>query len=222
MNTIANVVLNSSNGALIIFTTAAAIASAFTRSPAVRAACGTVAVIASLAVFVSTRSTFAWTVSAVERPSFPGFVLLLVLAAAVVSGRRVATSAEFRFAAVVLALGGLALYPAATGFLNPDTYVIGYNGYVLPALLAAVIAFALYRGFFLTAFALNVAIAAFLLHAGTSRNLWDYVIDPVAWFIGCGATIAFAARLLTNRRRGEDAPVSAQPSAGIGETPISH
>lgn len=217
-----NMLLNSTNAALIIFVAAAGLAALFTKSPAIRFGAGLAVIAASLCIAVGPRSLFTWTASAVERPSFPGFVLLAVLAISTTTGRRLATSAEYRFATLVLALAGLALYPGATGFINADPYVIGFSGYVLPAAVAIVIAYALWRGYFITALALNAGIAAFLLGAGASRNLWDYIMDPVACIIGCGTWIALAIGFLIGLTKRAKILAPAQPSAGIGETPISH
>lgn len=217
-----NMLLNSTNAALILFTVAAALAAAFTKSPPLRFGAGLAVIAASLCVSAGPRSLFAWMVSAIERPSFPGFVLLAVLAISATTGRRVATSAEYRFATLMLALAGIALYPGATGFLNADPYVIGYSGYLLPTAVAIVIVYALWSGYFITALALNVGIAGFLLEAGASRNLWDYVIDPVAWIIGCGTWIALVIGFLIKRIIPAKVFAPVQPSSGIGETPISH
>lgn len=217
-----NILLNSANAALIIFTVLAALAAIFTKSPVIRLGVGLAAVAASLCIGIGPRSLFTWTVSAVERPSFPGFVLLAVLAISTTAGWRVSTSAEYRFATLVLAVAGIALYPAATGLINADPYVIGYSGYVLPAAIAIVVAYAIWRGYFITAVALNVAVAAFLLGAGVSRNLWDYIMDPVAWIIGCGAWIALAIGFTIRLIKPTKILAPVQPSSGIGETPISH
>lgn len=217
-----NILLNSTNAALIIFSTAAAVAGTFTKSPMIRLAAGLAVLAASLCIPISLRSLFEWTVSAVERPSFPGFVLLAIIAVSATTGWRVETLGEFRFATLVLAVAGCALYPGATGFLNADPYVVGYSGYLLPAAVALVIAYALWRAYFITAVTLNIAIAGFLLDAGTSRNLWDYIMDPVAWIIGCGTWIAIAAGFLMKRVAPVKALAPDQPSSGIGETPISH
>ena len=45
----------------------------------------------------------------------------------------------------MLMLAGLELYPGAIGILNYDTYVLGYDGYLLPLLLAAILGYAIYR-----------------------------------------------------------------------------
>jgi len=49
------------------------------------------------------------------------------------------------------------------------------------------------------ALALNVAILGFLLSAGRSLNLWDYVIDPVAWLLAIGSWAAIAINLLRRK-----------------------
>ena len=88
---------------------------------------------------------------------------------------------------------------APSDSLNYDTYVLGYSGYLLPALLAAILVYAAYRRFFLVVLALNVGILGFLLSAGRSLNLWDYVIDPVAWLFAIGAWIAIVPGLLSRK-----------------------
>lgn len=222
MSSAFNVLINGANAALIIFTASAAAAGGLTPSRAMRAGIGIAVVVAALCIPISSRSVFGWTVSGVERPSLPGLVLLVTLAISATMGWRVLRSAEFRFGTVALALAGFALYPAATGFLDYDTYPLGYSGYLLPAAVAALIAYALFRGFRIIAITLNLAVVAFLLNVGESRNLWDYLIDPVAWIIGCGTWLAIAVRLLIARFLQTKSPALAQPSSGIGETPISH
>jgi hypothetical protein len=214
--------VNSTNAALIIFSVSAAAAGGFTKSSMTRAATGIAALLATLCVTITARSLFGWTVSAVERPSLPGFVLLVALAISATTGRRIATSAEYRFVTMLLVVAGLVLYPGATGFRDYDTYTVGYSGYFLPAAVALIIAYAIFRGYLLTAVVLNVAIAAFLLGIGESHNFWDYIIDPVAWIIGCGTWIAIAIGFLIARFNPAKALTPAQPSSGIGETPISH
>jgi hypothetical protein len=214
------VVLNATYAAMILFTVAAAAASIFTKSPRQRIAAGIAGLLVAFCVAISTRSLLAWGVSAVERPSIPGFVLLFALALSTVRGWLLAPSAEFRFATLAAALAGLALYPAAMGFFDYDMYVLGFGGYLLPATVAGVIAYAIFRGYLVTALVLNVAVATFVADLGESRNLWDYVIDPIAAIIGCGTWIIFAVRFLIFRFN--PARAAPQPSSGIGETPISH
>jgi hypothetical protein len=194
-----NFLLNHSYAALIVFTATAALTIGLTRSFLWRAAAGIAGVLISLCVPFLGRSLFEWVVSAVERPSLPGFLLLVILAISATTGRHLWPSAEFRFATSMVALAGFVLYPASVGFLDYDTYTLGYGGYSLPIAIALVLAYAVYRGYFLTALALNAAIGLFLLGAGWSLNLWDYIIDPVAWIAAIGAWVGVVGRSLMVR-----------------------
>jgi hypothetical protein len=194
-----NFLLNHLYAAVIVFAVSASTASLFTKSAAWRVAAGIAGVLACFFIPILGRSLFEWAASAVERPSAPGLLLLVVLAISVTTGRHVETSAEFRFGTLMLALAGLVLYPASVGFLDYDTYALGYSGYLLPIAIALILAYTVYRGYLLTALALNVAIGLFLASAGLSFNLWDYVMDPVAWIIATGTWIAIAVNFLVTR-----------------------
>lgn len=181
--------LDRSSAALLVFTAAAALSWVVRISPAKRAAVGLAAIAVAALIHISTRSGFEWIVSAIERPSAPGLLLLTLYTVTATTGRRFDDRAEFRFGIAMLALAGLALYPGAIGFLNYDPYVLGYSGYLLPLVLVALLAYAVYRRFFFVVAALNIGILGFLLSAGRSLNLWDYVIDPVGWMLAIGAWI---------------------------------
>jgi hypothetical protein len=192
MMPIVNFLLDRANAVLIVFVAVATMSGIVAKTPTARAAAGIGGLIVALFITISNRSLFEWLVSAVERPSAPGLLLLIVFAISSTSGRNYLRAAEFRFGTAVIIFGGVLLYPGAVGFLNYDTYVLGYSGYLLPMLLAAILVYAIYRRFFLVALALNLGILGFLLSAGRSLNLWDYVIDPVAWFLAIGAWLAIA------------------------------
>ncbi len=82
----------------------------------------------------------------------------------------------------VAALVGLLLYASALGFLPIDIYAWGYQARWL-ALAAAMFAVVLWAGAPLVAWALAFALLAFALQLGASRNLWDYLLDPVMFFV---------------------------------------
>ncbi len=201
MTTTLDFLMNRMSAMLIVFIVSAAVAGVVAKSPTRRAAFGIAGVLGAFLIAVSTRSLIEWMTSAVERPSLPGLVVLVVLVIATLNNQRLAASAEFRFGTLMLALAGFALYPAAVGFLNTDTYVLGYSGYLLPIAIAIVLGTAILRGYFITALTLNAAIIAFLAGAGQSRNLWDYVVDPVAWIIATGMWIVLAMQFLAARFR---------------------
>lgn len=193
--------LDRSSAGLLVFIAAAALSHIVRLSPGKRIAIGLLAIVAALLIPISTRSAFDWIVSAIERPSAPGLLLLVLFAISATTGRRFDDRREFRFGTAMLVLTGALLYPGAIGFLNYDTYILGYSGYVLPLLLALLLAYALYRRYFFVVATLNVAILGFLLGAGRSLNLWDYVIDPLAWLLAIGAWITIAITAAVRKRK---------------------
>jgi hypothetical protein len=115
----------------------AALTGIATMKPAARIGAGLAGLILAACLTISGRSLFDWLVSAIERPSAPGLLLMIIFAISATTGRSYQSVPEFRFGTAILALGGLVLYPGAIGILNYDTYVLGYSGYLLPLLLAA-------------------------------------------------------------------------------------
>ena len=196
---IANFLLDRTSAALIIFAVMAALTGIATMKPAARIGAGLAGLILAACLTISGRSLFGWLVSAIERPSAPGLLLMIMFAISAATERSYQSVPEFRFGTATLMLAGLGLYPGATGILNYDTYVLGYSGYLLPLLLAATLSYAIYRRHVFIAMALNVAILGFLLSAGRSLNLWDYVIDPVAWLLAIGSWAAIAINLLRRK-----------------------
>jgi hypothetical protein len=196
---IANFLLDRTSAALIIIAVMAALTGIATMKPAARIGAGLAGLILAACLTISGRSLFDWLVSAIERPSAPGLLLMIIFAISATTGRSYQSVPEFRFGTAILALGGLVLYPGAIGILNYDTYVLGYSGYLLPLLLAATLGYAIYRRYVFIVLALNVAILGFLLSAGRSLNLWDYVIDPVAWLLAIGSWAAIAINLLRRK-----------------------
>jgi hypothetical protein len=83
------------------------------------------------------------------------------------------------FAVVVLV--GLLLYVSALGFARIDIYAWGYQARWL-ALAAAVLALLLWTSAPVVSWALAFALLAFATQIGASRNLWDYLIDPIMFF----------------------------------------
>jgi hypothetical protein len=110
---------------------------------------------------------------------------------AIGEGSRVALQA-------LVATAGLVLYPLTLGFGGADPYRVGFAhaGFVFTLLLLALGAW--YARLHLVASCLAIGVAAWAAGALESRNLWDYLLDPLvtAWALG-----ALARRLLGGRRR---------------------
>ena len=210
---IANFLLDRTSATLIIFAVMAALAGIATMKPAARIGAGLVGLILAAYLTISGRSLFDWLVSAIERPSAPGLLLMIIFTISAATGRSYQSVPEFRFGTAILVLAGLGLYPGAIGILNYDTYVLGFSGYLLPLLLAAILGYAIYRRYVLIALVLNIGILGFLLSAGRSLNLWDYVIDPVAWLLAIGSWAGIAINLLRRKRVAAPSRLAApQPS----------
>jgi hypothetical protein len=98
----------------------------------------------------------------------------------------------------VVAIAGLLLYPLTLSAGGPDPYRIGFAraGFVCALLLLALAAW--YGRLHLLASCLAIGVAAWAAGALESRNLWDYLLDPLVttWALG-----ALASRRLRVLRR---------------------
>jgi hypothetical protein len=103
---------------------------------------------------------------------------------------RAAIDARSRLALQVLvAAGGLVLYPLALGLGPFDPYRLGYaSPWFLGGLLALAVA-AVLRRLTLVAVCLSLAVLAWAVGAYESRNLWDYLVDPLVAAWGLGALL---------------------------------
>jgi hypothetical protein len=110
------------------------------------------------------------------------------------------------------AAGGLLLYPLTLGFGPADPYRVGFAD---PRLVCALLLLA--GGAFLArlhfvASCLALGVLAWAAGMGESRNLWDYVLDPIVAAWGAGALLARLARGLL------EAPAAGR-SAHHGDAP---
>ncbi|MBA2125366.1 hypothetical protein DLM45_03890 [Hyphomicrobium methylovorum] len=193
--------LDRSSATLLVFGTFVFLSRIVHFSVPVRIGIGFAALVVMELTPISDRTAFEWLVSTVERPSAPGLLLLIVLTVSALTGARPERNSEYRFGTAALIVAGAVLYPGATGFLNYDTYVLGYSGYTLAAAVGLLLAYALYRRYFFVVAALDIAIIGYLLSAGRSLNLWDYLIDPVGWFAAIGAWLGIITEALLRRSR---------------------
>jgi hypothetical protein len=99
---------------------------------------------------------------------------------------------ELRAAAAVVAVLGIVLYPAAMGLLPWDAYRLGFQGAMLPAALICIALAAAAFGLFIVPLWISLAAMASQTRLFASLNLWDYLIDPVAW-LACLIILILAA-----------------------------
>jgi len=102
----------------------------------------------------------------------------------------------------LVGVGGLVLYPPALGLGGPDPYRWGYGeqGFVVAVLLLATAAWLL--RLHLAASCIALAVLAHAVGWYESRNLWDYLLDPLvsAWgLFALGFRAAKAARAHSGR-----------------------
>ncbi len=90
---------------------------------------------------------------------------------------------------VLSALAGIVLYPFALGYSPVDPYAWGYlnqsHGLTIPltviALLLLLTAYAFIKQNTLLLTCIFLSITAWQLNLLESRNIWDYLLDPLLW-----------------------------------------
>jgi hypothetical protein len=204
--------LDHLNSLLLLLLLGATLVRPVTKSALARIIGGVVVIAIALIWHISTRSAYAWSVSALERTSVPGFLLLGALIYSTLWRIPIHASPEFRFGTFALIVAGLVLYPGAVGIINFDPYVPGYSGLLLPVVVAILMGYMLWRGFYWSALALNAAVAAFLLGAGRSANLWDYLVDPAASVLSLLCWIAILVGMIPFARIFGRSPPAAEPA----------
>lgn len=84
---------------------------------------------------------------------------------------------------LLIAATGALFYPATAGLTVFDPYDLGFRGWAIPGMMAAIAI----AGWFMAArdVLLWIALTATLFFAGASgsHNIWDSLIDPFAWLV---------------------------------------
>ena len=82
----------------------------------------------------------------------------------------------------LLALAAAFLYPFALGWTRFDPYALGYGSIAFVTALLLVTLAAWWARLYVIVFIVIAAALAYLAGAYESRNLWDYLIDPLVSF----------------------------------------
>jgi len=129
----------------------------------------------------------------------------LVLAANAVftrlTGRTLFERGERNTLVWLIAGGALFLYPFALGWTPFDPYALGYGSIAFVAALLAVTLAAWRMDLKLVMLVVLAAALAYLGGVYESRNLWDYLIDPLAAAYALGALLSSGAAKLVSQRR---------------------
>ena len=92
---IANFPLDRASATLLIFAAFAELAGIATMKPALRSGAGLAGVILAACLTISDRSLFDWLVSAIERPSAPGLLLMTMFAISATTGAVISRCPSF-------------------------------------------------------------------------------------------------------------------------------
>ena len=127
-------------------------------------------------------------------PSISTLVLAGAACIAQLTGRRPVGQRDLRALVWLVAAAAVFLYPFALGFTPFDPYALGYGSVGLVTALLLVTLAAWYARLNLVVLVVIAAVLAYLGGAYESRNLWDYLIDPLV-------SVYALVRLLAGVRR---------------------
>ena len=108
-----------------------------------------------------------------------------------------------------VAAAGLALYPLALGLGPVDSYRLGYGPWALGVLFVVAVA-AIILDLPLVTFCVGLGVLAWAVGAYESRNLWDYVLDPLVWAWSLAVVGLGVARSLRAHRQARARPFDRQ------------
>jgi hypothetical protein len=113
------------------------------------------------------------------------------------TGRRLLEPRELNVLLGLLAVAALFLYPFALGWTPFDPYALGYGSIAFVTVLLLVTLAAWHARLKLVVSVVLVGALAYLVGVYESRNLWDYLIDPL---VAVYALAVLSARFLAARR----------------------
>lgn len=126
--------------------------------------------------------------------ALPSLTTLLIVADVIARGR-ILTLRERRVLIAAFAVAAIVFYPMAIGIVHVDAYRFGFTLWAPVALAAIGVAIA--PKFPRMAIALVVMLVLFDVHALSSLNLFDYVLDPIGGIFA----VVWTAVTFTWRRR---------------------
>ncbi len=144
--------------------------------------CGLLSFAAVATVFRLRRFSAGARVAAVLAAAAALFVPFGDLSAACIAqltGRRLVGQRDLRALVWLVAAAAVFLYPFALGLTPFDPYALGYGSVGLVTALLLVTLAAWYARLNLVVLVVIAAALAYLAGAYESRNLWDYLIDPL-------------------------------------------
>ncbi len=101
---------------------------------------------------------------------------------------------------ILVAAAGLALYPLALGLGPVDSYRLGYGPWALGVLFVVAVV-AILLDLPLVTSCVGLGVLAWAVGAYESRNLWDYLLDPLVWAWALGVVGVGVVRSLRALRQ---------------------
>jgi hypothetical protein len=109
-------------------------------------------------------------------------------------------------------VGGLVLYPLSLGLGAGDPYRLGYGNPGFLVVLLAVALAALFLDLRLATVCIGLGVLAWALGTYESRNLWDYLLDPLLFAWAFSATLfRGATALVRGHGRALDEALGSRP-----------
>jgi hypothetical protein len=152
-----------------------------------------------LVVPLGDLSITAYVRGAIGDLSIPTLALAAAACVRQLTGRTVIGPADRRALCCLLVLAAVFLYPFALGWTPFDPYALGYGSIGFLTVLLLVTLAAGWARMYVIVLIVTAAAFAYLGGAYESRNLWDYLIDPLAASYAMFRLLAAALR----RRSGE-------------------
>lgn len=110
------------------------------------------------------------------------FILLMTASISLLFDKNLIDDRSFFALMLLIMVGGIFLYPFALGLTYFDSYSLGYGSKSFIVALFLLSLTAWYLELYLVVFCVVLAIFAYLTEAYESRNLWDYLMDPLITF----------------------------------------
>lgn len=137
--------------------------------------------------------------------SITSMVVLVLSIASRVSSKSYYTPGSFAILMYICLGFGLCLYPMTLGLTYMDPYTLGYASWWLWAILFTVTLLAWCFRVYLVVACVILSVLGYTLSISDSRNLWDYLIDPlivfysIFWLLGVFIKYLFSSNRLEKK-----------------------
>jgi hypothetical protein len=165
---------------LIIAAVAVWFSSLITMQPKLRWGVVAVVVVLTLIIPVAGSNPWSWLSGATGELSIVTMILLTAFTLRQLTGHSVLETQARRHLYYLVLVAGLLLYPATLGLSLFDPYTLGF-GFVLSLILLSLAIIYWIRKQQQLAVVLLIVVSAHELGLLSSRNTWDYLLDPLLW-----------------------------------------